>query len=67
MGMKIHRNLVWLRADAERLDLVMADPTLKKHVVARPAPDIVAFLPRSRLAVLRRLEQLGHAPREVAK
>ena len=66
MGVKVHRNLVWLRADEQRLDLVVADPTLRKHVVARPAPELAAFLPKARTLVLKRLEQLGQAPREVS-
>ena len=67
MSMRVHRNLLWIRADEERMNLLVADPTIRRHMVARPAPDLIAFMPRSRQTVVKRLEQLGHSPREVLR
>lgn len=66
MGLRVHRNLVWVRADPDRMDLLVADLVLGRLLVARPEPELAGFMPRARQTVVRRLEQLGHAPREVA-
>jgi len=65
--MKVHRNLVWLHAESERIDRVVADATLRKFVIARPAPELAGFLPRARAIVFKRLDQIGLSPREVAQ
>ena len=66
MGLRVHRNLMWVRTDAERMDLLVEDPTIRKLLITRPDPELAGFLAKARPIVMRRLEQLGHAPREVA-
>ena len=62
--MKIHRNLLWLRGTPTLLDELLADRTLSRLVKARPAPELCAFLRSDHQQLIRRLEKLGHVPRE---
>lgn len=62
--MKVHHNLVWIRARPELMDRLVADPKLCVFIAARVAPDLAAIFAPARAAVVARLEKLGLAPRE---
>lgn len=61
----VHRNLLWLTAAPETLDVVLADPQLRELVVARPAPGLAAVAPADRARLEARLARLGRAARLV--
>ena len=61
----VHAGLVWLRADAAALDLLLADAQLGRMVAARVAPDLAAVRVADRERVLARLAKLGQTPRIV--
>jgi hypothetical protein len=65
--MKVHRNLLWLRAQAELIDQLMADKALSILVQARPAPEAIGIKRAHHRKLLERLEKLGFSPREIGK
>lgn len=64
---RVHRNLIWLRADPAALDLLAADPQVARLLLARPAPGIAAVRPADQERLGARLTKLGHVPRIVGK
>lgn len=62
--MKVHRNLVWIRAEPELMDRLAADPRLSIFIQVRISPGLAGILAPAQEAVVARLEQLGLAPRE---
>lgn len=65
--MKVHRNLVWIRARAELMDRLVADPKLSVFIQVRLTPDLVGILAPARATVVARLEKLGLTPRETGE
>lgn len=64
---KIHRNLLWLKGDPGLLDQLLADRTLAALAVARPAPNVCAFLREHHQRLVTRLGKLGQAPKVEGK
>lgn len=62
--MKVHRNLVWIRARPELMDRLVADPKLSVFIAVRLTPELAAIFAPARATVVARLEKLGLAPRE---
>lgn len=65
--MKIHTNLMWLRAAPDLLDQVFASKPAAGLLAARPAPELCAVRREHYRRLLTRLERLGHVPEEVGK
>ncbi len=62
--MKIHRNLLWLRAEPSLLDELLVDRTLARLVVVRPAPEVCAVRQADHQRLSDRLEALGTTPKK---
>jgi hypothetical protein len=65
--MKVHRNLLWLRARPELIEQLVADKVLYSYVYLRLAPDLFAIKRSHHQQVIARLEKLGLTPREVGQ
>ena len=62
--MKLHRNLVWIRARPELLDRLVADPKLSPLIAVRLTQELAAVKASARTTVMERLLKLGLVPRE---
>ncbi|HND33781.1 MAG TPA: hypothetical protein PKY30_03435 [Myxococcota bacterium] len=58
----IHRNLLWLTADAASLDLLLKDPTVARMLAVRVSPELAGFRRDDQAKLEARLTKLGHAP-----
>jgi hypothetical protein len=65
--MKVHRNLLWVRARPELIELLAADKVLYPYIYLRIAPDLIAIKRPHHQQVIARLEKLGYTPREVGQ
>ncbi|GMV43516.1 MAG: hypothetical protein AMXMBFR64_52320 [Myxococcales bacterium] len=65
--MKIHRNLLWFRAEPTVMEQLLSDPAIARLVVARPAEDTAGVRREGYHELLSRLGKLGHVPKEVGR
>ena len=63
--MKIHRHIIWVKADPALVDELMSDRKIKAMVVVRPGPGLCGVLSKDSDNLLKRLHELKHAPREI--
>ena len=63
--MKIHKNLVWIKAESTLMDELMSDNKIAAMVVVRIAPDVCGIVSKDREQVIKRLHSLKHAPQEI--
>jgi len=62
--LKIHHNLVWIKAQSTLIDELMADNKIAAMVVVRVADNLCGILSKDREKILKRLHALKHAPQE---
>lgn len=62
MSQTIHRNLLWLSAEAASLDLLLKDPTVARMLAVRVSPELAGFRRDDQSKLEARLAKLGHAP-----
>lgn len=62
MSHTVHRNLLWLSGQPEKMELLLKDPSVAKLVALQLSPDLVAFRREDQEKVETRLAKLGHAP-----
>lgn len=62
---RVHRGLIWLAGDPDRIELIALDPQIAMFVVARPQAGLLAFLPSASARIQARLLKIGASPRRV--
>ena len=58
----LHMNLLWIQAPAGVLDDLLKDAVIELCLVARPAPDMAAFLKKDHTKLIQRLQKLDQVP-----
>ena len=64
--MKIHRNLIWIKASPALIGELMADKKIRAMVAVRVDSGLCGVLSKDYDNLLKRLHDLKHAPREIS-